>query len=137
MLYECWGAALTTKKKDIYVSISSLMDICALSSFVGFVFKRARSRPRSFLTRSIRFRFTTLGLYIILKYAYKSYLYLYSIDIFKIYNQIGDFLTFKDFVKLWNSFNTKKAFWKSFAILAVLVNFLKVTLSYFAILAVF
>ena len=35
------------------------MDICALSYFVGFIFKTARSRPRSFLTRSIRFRFTT------------------------------------------------------------------------------
>ena len=59
MLYECWGAALTTKKKDIYVYIPSSMVLCALSSFVGFIFKKAWSRPRSFLIRSIRFRFTT------------------------------------------------------------------------------
>ena len=60
MLYEGYGAALATKKKGRYIYLFLLMDVYALSYFVGFIFKKARSRPRSFLTRSIRFRFTTI-----------------------------------------------------------------------------
>ena len=63
MLYEGCGAALATKKKGRYLYLFLLMDVYALSYFVGFIFKKARSRPRSFLTRSIRFRFTTLSIF--------------------------------------------------------------------------
>ena len=47
------------QRRKIYMYLFLLMDVCALSSLIGFIFKKARSRPRSFLTRSIRFRFTT------------------------------------------------------------------------------